>query len=56
MKNEQIDLISTPFEDKAYYTNIRRAIVSGFFMQVAKNEVGQANADSYITVWKINRF
>lgn len=56
MKNEQIDLISTPFEDKAYYTNIRRAIVTGFFMQVAKNKVGQANADSYITVWEINRF
>lgn len=48
MKNEQIELTSTPFEDKAYYTNIRRALVTGFFMQVAKKEVGQANA--YTTV------
>lgn len=44
MKNEQIELISTPFEDKAYYTNIRRALTTGFFMQVAKKEVGKANA------------
>lgn len=48
MKKEQIDLISTPFEDKAYYTNIRRALVTGFFMQVTKKAVGQANV--YITV------
>jgi pre-mRNA-splicing factor ATP-dependent RNA helicase DHX15/PRP43 len=26
--------ISTPFSNKAYYLNIRRALVSGFFMQV----------------------
>lgn len=36
MESEQIYLISTPFEDKAYYTNIRRALVTGFFMRVAK--------------------
>ena len=29
-----IRLVSTPFEDKAYYTNIRKAITAGFFMQV----------------------
>ncbi|PGH26968.1 pre-mRNA-splicing factor ATP-dependent RNA helicase PRP43 [Polytolypa hystricis UAMH7299] len=38
MEREDIELISTPFEDKKYYENIRRALVSGFFMQVAKKE------------------
>lgn len=38
MEREEIDLISTPFEDKKYYENIRRALVAGFFMQVAKKE------------------
>jgi pre-mRNA-splicing factor ATP-dependent RNA helicase DHX15/PRP43 len=26
--------VSTPFEDRNYYTNIRKALVAGFFMQV----------------------
>lgn len=36
MERNDLELMSTPFEDKDYYTNIRRALVSGFFMQVAK--------------------
>ena len=38
MEREEIELMSTPFEDKKYYENIRKALVSGFFMQVAKRE------------------
>src|SRR5256885_7220811 len=35
-------LFRSPFEDKKYYENIRRALVSGFFMQVAKkNSAGK---------------
>mmetsp|Transcript_12938 Transcript_12938/g.34494 ORF Transcript_12938/g.34494 Transcript_12938/m.34494 type:complete len:130 (+) Transcript_12938:1532-1921(+) len=29
-----VRLVSTPFEDRNYYTNIRKALVAGFFMQV----------------------
>lgn len=47
MERSEIDLISTPFEDKKYYENIRRALVSGFFMQVAKKE---ASGKTYVTV------
>lgn len=35
MEREELELVSTPFEDKNYYSNIRRALVAGFFMQVA---------------------
>ncbi|KAK7537512.1 putative pre-mRNA splicing factor RNA helicase [Phyllosticta citribraziliensis] len=38
MERNEIELISTPFEDKKYYENIRRALVSGFFMQAAKKD------------------
>lgn len=38
MEREELELMSTSFEDKKYYENIRRALVSGFFMQVAKRE------------------
>jgi pre-mRNA-splicing factor ATP-dependent RNA helicase DHX15/PRP43 len=38
MERLELELLSTPFEDKKYYENIRRALVSGFFMQVAKKE------------------
>lgn len=48
MEREELDLVSTPFEDKKYYENIRRALVSGFFMQVAKKE-GQGK-NMYVTV------
>lgn len=48
MEREEIELVSTPFEDKKYYENIRRALVAGFFMQVAKKESQGKNM--YITV------
>ncbi|CAG8461936.1 46_t:CDS:2 [Acaulospora morrowiae] len=32
------ELVSTPFADKNYYTNIRQALTAGFFMQVAHLE------------------
>ncbi|KAJ4155170.1 hypothetical protein LMH87_000427 [Akanthomyces muscarius] len=38
MEVQGLELISTPFEDKNYYTNIRRSLLSGFFMQVAMKE------------------
>ncbi|KAF4969275.1 hypothetical protein FZEAL_10256 [Fusarium zealandicum] len=38
METHGLDLMSTPFEDKNYYTNIRRALLAGFFMQVAMKE------------------
>ncbi|KAI0025711.1 P-loop containing nucleoside triphosphate hydrolase protein [Xylariomycetidae sp. FL0641] len=38
METQGLDLMSTDFNDKNYYTNIRRALVTGFFMQVAKRE------------------
>jgi pre-mRNA-splicing factor ATP-dependent RNA helicase DHX15/PRP43 len=47
MEKQGLDLMSTPFQDKDYYTNIRRALVSGFFMQVAKKE---ASGKTYRTV------
>ncbi|OXV09632.1 hypothetical protein Egran_02599 [Elaphomyces granulatus] len=42
MEREELVLISTPFEDKKYYENIRRALVAGFFMQVAKKDQGKS--------------
>ncbi|KAF4584405.1 putative pre-mRNA-splicing factor ATP-dependent RNA helicase prp43 [Ophiocordyceps camponoti-floridani] len=38
METHEMELVSTPFEDKSYYTNIRRALLAGFFMQVAMKE------------------
>lgn len=38
MERSELEMISTPFEDKKYYENIRRALCAGFFMQVAKKE------------------
>ncbi|KAK9456145.1 P-loop containing nucleoside triphosphate hydrolase protein [Dipodascopsis uninucleata] len=46
MERNDLDLISTPFEDRNYYTNIRRALTSGFFMQVAKKS---SSGKHYIT-------
>ncbi|KAH8705133.1 putative pre-mRNA splicing factor RNA helicase [Talaromyces proteolyticus] len=40
MEREEVELVSTPFEDKKYYENIRRALVAGFFMQIAKKDTG----------------
>lgn len=47
MEREEIELVSTPFEDKKYYENIRRALVAGFFMQVAKKDT---SGKTYVTV------
>lgn len=47
MEREEVELVSTPFEDKKYYENIRRALVSGFFMQVAKKD---SSGKTYVTV------
>ena len=47
MEREEIELVSTPFENKQYYENIRRALVAGFFMQVAKRSSG---GRTYLTV------
>ncbi|RPA85052.1 P-loop containing nucleoside triphosphate hydrolase protein [Ascobolus immersus RN42] len=47
MERNGLEMISTPFEDRNYYTNIRRALVSGFFMQVAKKS---SSGKQYITV------
>ncbi|KAK3493186.1 pre-mRNA splicing factor ATP-dependent RNA helicase PRP43 [Neurospora crassa] len=48
METHDISLISTPFQDKNYYTNIRRALLAGFFMQVAMRE--SSNSKVYKTV------
>lgn len=47
MEREEIELMSTSFEDKKYYENIRRALVAGFFMQIAKRE---SSGKTYTTV------
>ncbi|KAK5687180.1 DEAH-box ATP-dependent RNA helicase prp43 [Elasticomyces elasticus] len=47
MEREEVELVSTPFEDKKYYENIRRALVAGFFMQVAKKD---SSGKSYSTI------
>ncbi|KAK9481018.1 P-loop containing nucleoside triphosphate hydrolase protein [Lipomyces japonicus] len=46
MERNDLDLVSTPFDDRNYYTNIRRALTSGFFMQVAKKS---SSGKHYIT-------
>jgi pre-mRNA-splicing factor ATP-dependent RNA helicase DHX15/PRP43 len=45
MERSEVELISTDFQDKKYYENIRRALVAGFFMQVAKKD-----NKTYVTV------
>jgi pre-mRNA-splicing factor ATP-dependent RNA helicase DHX15/PRP43 len=47
MERNDITMVSTPFEDPTYYTNIRKAMTVGFFMQVAKKAQG---AKHYVTV------
>ncbi|GAB7350745.1 hypothetical protein MBLNU459_g1296t1 [Dothideomycetes sp. NU459] len=47
MERNELELMSTPFEDKKYYENIRRALVSGFFMQVAKKD---SSGKTYVTI------
>ncbi|OAD08341.1 hypothetical protein MUCCIDRAFT_46118 [Mucor lusitanicus CBS 277.49] len=46
MEKYDLDLVSTDFEHRSYYTNIRRAIVAGYFMQVAHLE----RSGHYLTV------
>ncbi|KAI5860339.1 P-loop containing nucleoside triphosphate hydrolase protein [Durotheca rogersii] len=41
MDTNGIELFSTEFTDKDYYINIRRALLSGLFMKVAKRENGK---------------
>ncbi|KAK3371446.1 P-loop containing nucleoside triphosphate hydrolase protein [Lasiosphaeria ovina] len=48
METHDIELVSTPFQDKSYYINIRRALLAGFFMQVAMRE--SSNSKVYKTV------
>ena len=47
METHDLEFVSTPFEDKKYYENIRRALVAGFFMQVAKRD---SSGKAYTTV------
>nr|POE72442.1 putative pre-mrna-splicing factor atp-dependent rna helicase prp43 [Quercus suber] len=47
MERSEIELMSTDFQDKNYYVNIRRALVAGFFMQVAKKD---SSGKTYVTV------
>lgn len=52
MEREELEMVSTPFEDKKYYENIRRALCAGLFMQVAKKE---AQGKSVYTTIKDNQ-
>jgi pre-mRNA-splicing factor ATP-dependent RNA helicase DHX15/PRP43 len=47
MERNGLELSSAPFEDKDYYTNIRKALCAGFFMQVVKKGT---NGKLYVTV------
>lgn len=49
MIKHNIELVSTDYNDKHYWDNIRRALVAGFFMQVAKRKSG-AKKNNFITV------
>merc|ERR1719188_1043449 len=46
MERVQLQMVSTDFHDKEYYPNIRKCLVSGFFMQVAHLE----KSGHYLTV------
>lgn len=48
MERFDLDLVSTDFASKDYYTNIQRALACGFFMQVAHKEGGSKG--SYTTI------
>ncbi|GMF02989.1 unnamed protein product [Ambrosiozyma monospora] len=47
MERYDIELNSGDFDDPNYYTNIRKALTAGFFMQVAKRK---STGKGYITV------
>jgi pre-mRNA-splicing factor ATP-dependent RNA helicase DHX15/PRP43 len=46
MERTKLPFVSTPFQDRNYYTNIRKCITAGFFMQVAHLE----RTGHYLTV------
>lgn len=48
MERNGLELLSTPFEDPDFYDNIRRALVSGYFMQVASKPNG--NTKNFATI------
>lgn len=48
MERQDLEMMSTSFEDKKYYENIRRALCAGFFMQVAKKDTG--GKSQYLTI------
>jgi len=46
MERIQLQMVSTDFNDKEYYPNIRKCLVSGFFMQIAHLE----KSGHYLTI------
>lgn len=48
MERNNLELISTPEDDPSYYNNVRKALVSGYFMQVASKPNG--NSKNFTTV------
>ncbi|CAJ1434125.1 unnamed protein product [Effrenium voratum] len=48
MESIGLQMVSTDFQDKEYYPNIRRCLVSGFFMQVACLESEKRGAYSML--------
>jgi len=48
MESIGLQMISTDFQDKEYYPNIRRCLVSGFFMQIACLESEKRGAYSLL--------
>lgn len=49
MEKHEVKLCSNNFNDRSYWDNIRKALVAGFFMQVAKKKSG-ANKNNYLTI------
>lgn len=47
MERYDIDIVGGRYDDPLYWTNIRRALTAGFFMQVAKKRLGNKG---YLTV------
>lgn len=48
MERNGLELVSTPYEDPDFYDNIRKALISGYFMQVASKPNG--NTKNYTTI------
>lgn len=48
MERNGLELISTPYDDPDFYNNIRKALVSGYFMQVASKP--NNNGKNYMTI------